>query len=79
MSRITSALLGELAYAKGRKQPILDLTFDGQQGWSPNLTEWVSNQAYVRRNLICVLLEAPRFFDKMPIIDKLYHCEIYFE
>ena len=42
------------------------LTYGGQHGWAPNLTEWVSNQAYVRRNLVCVLLEAPRFFTLMP-------------
>lgn len=66
MSRITDAILANKAFGTGSTQPMLDFTFGGQNGWAPNLLEWVSNQAYVRRNLICVLLEAPRFFSVMP-------------
>jgi hypothetical protein len=66
MSRITKAILDQKAYGRKSNQPMLDLSYGGQFGWSPNLTEWVSNQAYVRRNLICILLEAPRFFKLMP-------------
>jgi hypothetical protein len=65
MSRLTSALLEQNAYANKVTQPMLDLSYGGQMGYSPNLTEWVSNQAYVRRNLIPILLEAPRFFTLM--------------
>lgn len=66
MSRVTDAILGQKAFGIGSNQPMLDATFGGQQGYAPNLGEWVSNAAYVRRNLICVLLEAPKFFQKMP-------------
>jgi hypothetical protein len=66
MSRITDAILANKAFGTGSTQPMLDFTYGGQQGWAPNLVEWVSNQAYVRRNLICVLLEAPQFFKLMP-------------
>jgi hypothetical protein len=66
MSRITDALLDQKAFGKNANQAMLDVTHGGQFGWSPNLTEWVSNQAYVRRNLVCILLEAPRFFQYMP-------------
>lgn len=66
MSRLTEAILGGKAFGTHANQPMLDLTYGGQQGWSPNLKEWISNQAYVRRNLVCVLLEAPRFFTLMP-------------
>ena len=66
MSRITDALLDQKAFGKNANQAMLDVTHGGQFGWSPNLTEWVSNQAYVRRNLVCILLEAPRFFQHMP-------------
>jgi hypothetical protein len=66
MSRITDAILANKAFGTESTQPMLDFTYGGQQGWAPNLTEWVSNQAYVRRNLICVLLEAPRFFSLLP-------------
>lgn len=66
MSRVTNAILNQQAFGRGSSQPMLDLTFGGQQGYAPNLAEWVSNQAYVRRNLIPILLEAPRFFQLMP-------------
>lgn len=68
--RVEKALLGQQAYARGNVHPTLDLKYGGQHGWSPNLTEWVSNQAYIRRNLIPVLLEAPRFFNLMPQPEK---------
>lgn len=66
MTRVTNALLGSNAFGNGAKQPLLDLRQGGQHGYAPNLTEWVSNQAYIRRNLICILLEAPGFFQLMP-------------
>lgn len=66
MSRVTDAILSQKAFGRGSNQPMLDPTFGGQMGYAPNLAEWVSNAAYVRRNLICVLLEAPRFFQYMP-------------
>lgn len=46
--------------------PILKLEHGGQHGYVPQLNEWISNQAYVRRNVIPVLLEVPRFFQFMP-------------
>jgi hypothetical protein len=66
MSRITEALLDQKAFGKNANQYMLDPVHGGQFGWAPNLTEWVSNQAYVRRNLVCILLESPRFFQLMP-------------
>lgn len=66
MSRITDALLKNRAHSTMSTQPMLDLTYGGQNGWQPVLTEWVNNQAYVRRQLVAVLLEAPRFFQYMP-------------
>jgi hypothetical protein len=66
MSRITNALLGNQAYAVGATQPMIDITYGGQFGYAPDLTQWVSNQAYIRKQLICILLEAPRFFTLMP-------------
>lgn len=66
MTRLTEAILGQKAFGTNVNQPMLDLTYGGQHGWAPNLKEWISNQAYVRRNLVPVLLEAPRFFTLMP-------------
>lgn len=69
MSRLADAILTG-AYAANSKQPMLDLGHGGQQGWAPNLIEWTSNQAYVRRNLICIMLEAPRMFKNLPDSQK---------
>lgn len=66
MSRVTDAIMSSVAFAKTANQPMLDPAFGGQHGWAPQLTEWVSNQAAVRRNLIPILLEYPKFFDSMP-------------
>ena len=70
MARLTEALLEQKAFGVNVHQPMLDLTYGGQQGWAPNLKEWISNQAYVRRNLVCILLESPKFFTLMPDPDK---------
>lgn len=62
MGRVTDAILGNQAFGRGRHAPMLDLNYGGQMGYAPDLTEWVSNQAYVRRQMFCILLEAPRAF-----------------
>lgn len=63
MSRVQDALLDGKAFSRGSTQPMLDLTYGGQMGFSPDLKEWVSNQAYVRRHVFCLLLEAPAAFN----------------
>jgi hypothetical protein len=70
MSRLTDALLTGAYNKDANSKPMLDLQYGGQQGWSPNLTEWVSNQAYVTRPLVCILLEAPKMFTVMPDSNK---------
>ena len=65
MSRLSDAILSG-AYERETDKPMLDLKYGGQQGWAPNLTEWVSNQAYVSRPVICLMIEAPRMFTVMP-------------
>lgn len=70
MARVTDAILDNKAFSRGRTAPMLDLTYGGQMGFAPDLTEWVSNQAYVRRNVFCLLLEAPRFFRYLPNPEK---------
>lgn len=67
MSRVTDAILQpNIGSAVGKQNPMLDLRFGGQMGYTPDLTQWVSNQSYVRRNLICVLIEAPTGFGLLP-------------
>lgn len=62
--RLSDAILNG-AYSKGRA-PMLDLKYGGQNGFAPNLAEWVSNTHYVRRNLVCILVEAPKGFQMLP-------------
>ena len=66
MARITNATLDQRAYGRVANQPMIDPTFGGQLGYAPNIAQWVSNQAYVKRQVIVVLLEAPKFFQYMP-------------
>jgi len=67
MTRLTDAILQTTtSYAQGHGAPMVDLQHGGQMGYSPDLAEWVSNQAYVRRNLICLLVEAPKGFSLLP-------------
>lgn len=66
MSRVTEALMGGKAFSVGHSSPMLNMQYGGQMGFSPDITEYVSNQNYVRKNLICLLLEAPKFFQYMP-------------
>ena len=64
MSRLADAIL-QGGYSRG-KSNMLDLSYGGQNGFAPNLTEWVSQTHYVRRNIHCILLEAPRGFQYLP-------------
>lgn len=79
MSRITDAVLDKTGtYADSR--PALDLTKGGQNGWMPKIgflgddgksyEEWISNHAYIKKNVIPVVLRYPRFMDYMPESDK---------
>lgn len=67
MSILSDAIQGK-AYANMTNRSMLDLTKGGMQGYSvtPKLHEFVSNQAYVSRPLICVMLEAPKIFSLLP-------------
>lgn len=61
MARVQNAILsGE--FTAGYTSPMLDLRYGGENGYAPNLAEWVSNQAYIQRPLIALLLEAPLGF-----------------
>jgi len=80
MSRIKDAVLArDTAYAT--HGPVLDLKEGGQQGYLSQVGKigddgkvydaWISNQAYVKRNIIPVVLAYPKFFDFMPEKDSL--------
>ena len=76
MPRLNNAVIDHLAYNGhtnyGKR---LDPRFGAQMGIFQRLgnvidgvryNELVSDSAHITRNLICILLEAPRFFDYMP-------------
>ena len=61
-TRVTEALLEGRAQSEGATNPMLDLRYGGQFGLSNSLGEWVSNAAYVQRNMFPILIAAPKFF-----------------
>lgn len=69
MGRLNDALI-KGAYTRDIDRPMLDLAHGSYNGWAPNLVEWQSNQAYVSRPLVCILLEAPKLFTVMPNSEK---------
>lgn len=72
MSRIKEAILAKGVAYSGHS-PVLDLSNGGQNGYmaqigvvgkdSKHYDAWISNQAYVKRNIIPVVLSYPKFFD----------------
>lgn len=65
MARSGSELLGKVAYNQYGNSKMLDPRLGNQNGWTTDISSYISNSAYVRRNLICVLLEAPRGFQDL--------------
>lgn len=61
MARLTNTLLTD-AFADSRKAPMLDLSQGGQNGFQTDFSSYVSNTAYVKRNLKAFLMEAPEGF-----------------
>lgn len=61
----TLVLNGE-GYANQSFAPVVDLRQGGQHGFIPDYTTFLSNSAYVQRNVIPFLIEYPRGFDYMP-------------
>jgi hypothetical protein len=70
MSRTTDTLLQGKAFSLGATQPMLDLAKGGQFGFAPEPGQFISNANYLKRNLFCLLLEPPAFFNRMPNPEK---------
>lgn len=72
MARLKDTMVGDNAFGEGVQAPMVDLAQpeSGQQGFRTNFEGYVSNAAYVRRNLIAVLIEAPRGFEDLPNSQK---------
>jgi len=75
MARIKDSILQKKSAYAGTS-PVSDLRYGGQNGYmakigrvgkdGKNAEEWISNQAYVQRNIIPVVIRAPKFFNYMP-------------
>lgn len=71
MARIDlDRILGQQAMGRGQKNVMLDPSKGGQFGYTNNLAEWLSDQAYVRANLIPFVLRMPGFFSLLPESEK---------
>lgn len=65
MSRLKGAILGDQMFGQYATNAQLDLTLGGQNGYSTDLTSYVSHSSYTKRNLIVLLLQAPRGFQDL--------------
>jgi hypothetical protein len=65
MARLAQAILSG-PFTTGFSAPMVDVRYGGQNGYGPVLTEWVNNQAYVAKQMVCLLIEAPRGFAFLP-------------
>jgi hypothetical protein len=72
MSRLKGTLIDAQAYNRGRdgQTPQVDVALGGQYGYQPNFAAFPSNTGYTPRNLIPILVEAPRGFQKLPNSQK---------
>lgn len=64
--RLQDTILAGQAYTRGRTAPMVNLAQGGQFGFQTNIPAYISNTAYVRRNMIVKVLEGPRGFQDLP-------------
>ena len=60
MSRLADTLLDNKGFNQYGQAPAVDIRKGGQMGHAPVFDAYVSNASYIRRNLIAILIEAPR-------------------
>jgi hypothetical protein len=72
MSRVPGAILSSTSgQAQLHTTNMLDLQYGGVMGWAPRYGEIDSNQQYISKNVIPILLQAPTMFKDMPGGDSL--------
>ena len=59
---LKGTIMGQQAYAQNSMAPMVDLSKGGQHGAISHFDTYLSSTAYVSRNVIAVLLDAPRGF-----------------
>lgn len=62
VSRLKDTILGNRAYGRGVSTPLLNGVNGGQFGFGADYPGFISNTPYARRNLIAILVDAPRGF-----------------
>lgn len=60
--RLNNAILTQKAHVKHSTVPAVDIRQGGQNGAMTDFRGFVSNASYIRKNIICILIEAPRGF-----------------
>lgn len=65
MSRLKDTILENRAFNENGLAPMVDIRQGGQNGFSTDFTSYVNNAAYVGKNLIAILVEAPRGFQDL--------------
>lgn len=66
MTRLANSLMQGGSFSYGRKEPMLDPRFGGQNGYAPDLAQLTNSTKYARRNTSHMLMEPPRGFLMMP-------------
>lgn len=67
MTRRSDALVGQgLGFNRQSSAPMVNLVGSGQSGHITDLTSYISNAAYVKRNTNCIVLQSPRGFNFLP-------------
>lgn len=65
MSRLADTILENRAFNQYGGAVMIDPRHTGQNGYSPDFQAYVGNAAYIRRNLIAILIEPPRGFQDL--------------
>lgn len=65
MSRLAGTILENRAFNQYGSAPMTDPAKGGQFGFTPDFKSYVSSAAYVRRNIIAILVDAPRGFQDL--------------
>lgn len=66
--RLSDAVLNNSTqgYQQGQQNVMANPLYGGQQGYAANLAQYINSAAYIRKNLIVILLEAPSGFSYLP-------------
>jgi len=70
MARLSNTFIGQQAYGQTSLTPMVDVANGGQFGLLTDFPHYISSTPYVRRNLVCRVIELPRGFDFLPDAPK---------